>query len=193
MDFQTPDGQRLRIRPVRPDDKAALTEAFERSSARTRYLRFFAPLNQLTEAMLIALTEVDHVDRFAWVALTCEGDHEALIGVARYARVPEDPETADISMAVIDEYQGHGIGHLLLDALVLEAVSVGITRFVGDVLADNKAIRAVLDDSGARFRFGGQGTFSMGFDLTQRAEALRADPRYDRLQGLISETAPRCG
>jgi len=174
---------RLRIRPVRADDKALIREAFTRMSERSRYLRFFTPMHGLTEPMLTALTEVDYIDRFAWVALACEGDHEALAGVARYVRL-EEPRSAEVALTVVDPYQGRGIGHLLLNALVLAAVQAGLTRFEGEILGENLAIRAVLADVGAELRLSERGSLRFAFDLAPRADALRAHPVYDVLHQL---------
>jgi RimJ/RimL family protein N-acetyltransferase len=152
-------------------------------SARSRYLRFFAPVQELTDSMLTALTEADHGRRFAWVALACEGDHEALVGVARYVR-QADPRTAEVALTVIDPYQGRGIGHLLLDALVLAALQAGVTRFEGEALVENTAIRAVLAAAGARFHRRDGGTLHFAFDLGPHAAALRTHPQFEQLRGL---------
>jgi GNAT superfamily N-acetyltransferase len=178
-----PDGGHLVIRPVRPDDKELIAEAFARMSPRTRYRRFFTPLNALSSTILVALTEVDYVDRFAWVALACEGDHAALVGVARYARLA-DPLAAECAVAVVDEYQGRGIGTLLLDALVLEAIEAGIARFEGEVLSDNRTMRHVLMENGAHFNAGDRGSSHFAFDLPSRAEALQNHPMYEVMRRL---------
>jgi RimJ/RimL family protein N-acetyltransferase len=106
-------------------------------------------------------------------------------------RFRDEPQTAEMSIVVVDDYQGNGIGRLLLDALVLEANAVGITRFTGEVLTDNKGIRRLLDDCGARFEFSGHGTFTMRLDLAPYVAGLRDAPMYDRLQELVSESAAR--
>jgi RimJ/RimL family protein N-acetyltransferase len=173
---ELPDGLRLRIRPVRAEDKALILEAFARLSSRSRYLRFFAPLHDLSEPMLTALTLADP-DHFAWVALACEGDHEAVAGVARYVRL-KDPHSAELALTVVDAYQGRGIGHLLLDALVLEAVQAGLSRFEGEILGDNLAIRAVLAAAGARLHLNDHGSVGFTLDLAPRAEAVRAHPAH---------------
>ncbi|MGH2963081.1 MAG: GNAT family N-acetyltransferase, partial [Solirubrobacterales bacterium] len=43
------DGSSLRIRAIRPEDKGAIAEGFERMSPASRYRRFFAPLRELSE------------------------------------------------------------------------------------------------------------------------------------------------
>jgi RimJ/RimL family protein N-acetyltransferase len=187
--LELPDGGRFLIRPIRADDKALLSAAFERMSLRDRYLRFFSPMQELPAPMLTALTEIDYIDRFAWVALACEGDREALAGVARYVRL-DDPTTAELALTVVDPYQGRGIAHLLLDALVLEAHRAGVQRFEGEALGENAAIRAVLTDAGAQLRLGQQpGAVHFAFELAPRAEILRGRPGYAVLDRLASDAA----
>lgn len=53
-----PDGTRLRLRPVFPDDKHRLLEASALASARTRYRRFFTA-GEISPATARYLTEVD--------------------------------------------------------------------------------------------------------------------------------------
>ena len=47
-----PDGGRLVIRPIEPEDRLALVGAFERLSDESRYRRFFGPVAQLSERQL---------------------------------------------------------------------------------------------------------------------------------------------
>lgn len=169
-EVELPDGLRIRIRPMRPGDRALILEAFARLSSRSRYLRFFTPLHDLSETMVTALTLAD-AEHVARLALACEGDHEALAGVARYVRRPE-PGHAELALTVVDDYQGRGIGHLLLDALVLEAATAGVTCFEGEILGENLAIRAVLADAGARLRLNEQGSVGFTLDVAARAAAL---------------------
>jgi GNAT superfamily N-acetyltransferase len=187
VDLTLADGTRLLIRPIVPADKDALVAAFERLSPRSRYRRFFTPMNRLTSATLRALTEVDYADRFAWVALACEDEQSHLVGVARYVRL-EDPRAAEVALVVVDPFQGRGIGTLLLDALVLEALRVGICRFEGLMLSDNAPMRTVLHAASARLSPDDErGTERFEIDLPARAEDMRGHP----LAGVLRRLA--CG
>lgn len=177
------DGTRLVLRPVLPSDKDLLAEAFERLSPESRYRRFFTPTPRLTEAVLTYLTEIDYVNHFAWLALAEEDGHPVAVGTARYIRL-DDPEAAEAAVTVIDPYQGRGIGTLLLDALVLEALESGIRRFVGDVLFENLPMRAVLRQAGARLRPGDCGSLRFELDLPARSEELESSPLYGVLRAL---------
>jgi RimJ/RimL family protein N-acetyltransferase len=177
------DGTRLVVRPILPCDKDLLVDAFERLSPESRYRRFFSPLTRLNESLLAYFTEIDYVNHFAWVALADEDTQPRAVGVSRYVRL-SDPEAAEAAVAVVDPYQGHGIGTMLLDALVLEALENGIKRFEGLVLAENQTMRAVLRHAGARMSPDGSGTLRFDLDLPARREQLRTSPLYDVLRTL---------
>ena len=134
------DGSQIAIRPLEPDDRAALAEGFERLSPESRYRRFFGPIAQLRERDLDYLTRVDHHDHEALVAVDPETGQGA--GVARYVRTA--PEVAEPAIVVADDWQGRGLGSRLLDALADRAREEGVRRFEAPVLATNvEAMRAL--------------------------------------------------
>ena len=61
------DGTSALIRPIRPDDADALAAFHVRQSAESRYLRYFSPKPELTQPDLERFTNVDFVDRAAFV------------------------------------------------------------------------------------------------------------------------------
>jgi RimJ/RimL family protein N-acetyltransferase len=127
-------GLELLLRPLRPDDKRRIAQAFERLSPETRYRRFFAPLPRLSEQDLRYLTEVDHHDHEALAAVNPENG--AIVGVARYVR-SDDPTEAEVAVVVGDPWQGRGVATALLQRLVARAREEGIDHFVALVMSDN--------------------------------------------------------
>jgi GNAT superfamily N-acetyltransferase len=111
------DGTRALVRPIRPDDKQRLVDGLERLSPESRYRRFLRPVTSLSERELRYLTEIDYVNHFAWVAVAADVEDQPGLGVARYVRDPKDPEVAEAAVAVIDDYQGKGVGTVLLRML----------------------------------------------------------------------------
>jgi RimJ/RimL family protein N-acetyltransferase len=144
------DGTRILVRPILPEDKQALREGFDRLSGRSRYRRFLTPLEHLSDRQLRDLTEVDYVDHMAWVAVDPSRPERPGIGVARYVRLPEEPTAAEAAVTVLDEYQGRGIGTILLGLLAGSARAHGIRCFRGYVLAENAPMMEVLQGLGAR-------------------------------------------
>ncbi|MEW6475523.1 MAG: GNAT family N-acetyltransferase [Actinomycetota bacterium] len=180
------DGRRVLIRPGLSSDRQLLAREFERLSPESRYRRFFAPIKVMSESLLDYLTSMDYVDHFAWAALSAEpGPHGELqgLGVSRYVRL-SDPEAAEMAVTIIDDWQGKGLGRILLDALVLEALENGITRFEGDVLMENRPMQELLRRTGARFRPEDSGVLRFSIDLPAREEALRGSPFGDVLRAL---------
>jgi len=180
------DGSRVVVRPAVPGDRGLLVEAFGRLSPESRYRRFFAPLQTLSELLLAYLTAIDYVDHFAWAALAAGPGPDSPpigVGVSRYVRLP-DPVAAEMAVTVVDDWQGRGLGRVLLDALVLEALENGITRFEGDVLVENRPMQELLRRTGARFRPEDPGVLRFSIDLPARDEALRRSPFGDLLRAL---------
>jgi acetyl coenzyme A synthetase (ADP forming)-like protein len=141
------DGTSIHIRAIRPDDKVRLFEHFTGLSPQSRYQRFFGTKRALTREELKALTELDFQTHVALVATLFDGVEEKIIGVGRYI-VDKEPTRAEVAFAVLDEYQGRGIGTLLLDHLSRIARASGITEFEANVLAGNRGMLDVLGQSG---------------------------------------------
>jgi len=128
-------GDRVLIRPIRPGDKAGLQEGLDHMTLESRYRRFFSPLRELSGRQLRYLTEVDHCTHEALVAIDLDsGDG---IGVARFIRWANDPTAAEAAVAVVDDWQGRGVGTALLHALADRARDEGVERFTASVLAGN--------------------------------------------------------
>jgi GNAT superfamily N-acetyltransferase len=180
---ELPNGTSVLLRPITADDKDALQHGFEQLSDQSRYRRFFSSLGHLSERQLAYFTEIDYVDHFAWVALAGETADASGIGVARYIRLKDDPSAADIAVAVLDDYQGQGVGSLLLEALVVVARANGIKRFVGHVLADNEPMKALLRSFGAELTRDEPGVYAIDLALPETIEDLRAMPMWDLLRG----------
>lgn len=130
------DGSTVTVRQIRPDDKAVLSAGFKRLSAESRYRRFLTPMPKLNKSALAYLTEVNHHDHEALLALDAHGNG---VGVARYARrdASDASDAAEAAVAVIDDWQGRGVGTLLLELLADRAREEGVRRFTALMLAQN--------------------------------------------------------
>lgn len=148
-------GTRARIRPGRRGDGDALRAAFERFSEESRYFRFFTPTPRMTSQAEENLTAVDDHRQFAWGVFDPDrasevGDESGFaIAAARLFVDASEPSVAEATLAVVDDYQGRGLGGLLMELLISTAaiLELGTVRF--DVLAENRAMRSVLRRLGA--------------------------------------------
>ena len=140
------DGSRVTVRPIRPQDAAALRAGFERLSQESRYRRFLSPMAEASsEPMLRYLTEVDHHDHEALIAAGADG---TLVGVARSVRSRSDPRVAEMAVTVADDWQGRGLGTALLELLADRARAEGISRFTALVLTSNREMLDLLEGLG---------------------------------------------
>jgi RimJ/RimL family protein N-acetyltransferase len=143
------DGSPVLLRQIRPDDRDQLAEGLARLSPSSRYLRFQRNIDTLSDAQLDYLTDVDHHDHEAIVALDRRHPERPGVGVARYVREPYEPTVAEAAITVADEYHGQGAGTLLLGALASRARAAGIEVFRSYVLDGNFAMLEVFDNLGA--------------------------------------------
>lgn len=132
------DGTHAAIRPIRPDDKAELEAGLHRLSDESVHKRFMGPKPRFSAAELRYLTEVDGHDHVALIAEMPEYPG-SIVGVARFVRLVDEPETADVAIVVADPLQGRGLGSALVDELAREATRHGITSFSATMLAENRA------------------------------------------------------
>jgi GNAT superfamily N-acetyltransferase len=149
-ELELPGGARILVRPILPEDKERLREGFVRLSAQSRYRRFLTSLGHLSERQVRYLTEIDYADHMAWVAVDPSRPGRPGVGVARYVRLPDEPAAAEAAVTVLDEYQGRGIGTILLRMLAGSARQHGIRSFRGYVLAENAPMMEILQGLGAR-------------------------------------------
>ncbi len=136
------DGSSVEIRPLGGGDAAGLDEAFRHLSKESRYLRFLSPKPQLAPRELTYLTHVDHTNHEALVAI--DPATRVGLGVARYVRDHDSPERAEFAVAVVDEWQGRGLGSELLRALAARAQQERISCFTGLVLRQNRSMLHLL-------------------------------------------------
>lgn len=156
------DGTALEVRPIEEADADGLVRFHGRLSDETTYLRFFAVHPVLHADEVERFTHVDHRRREAVVALL-DGE---IVAVARFDRLGDDGDEAEVAFVVADEFQGRGIGTGLLHELVRRARALGIRLFVAETLPHNRRMLTVFRHAGlpVRTRFE-DGTVHVLLDL----------------------------
>src|SRR5688572_26301734 len=156
------DGATVLIRPIQPADEALLRRAWERLSPESRYRRFLSPMRRLSASQLRYLTDVDHHDHEALIAVDASSGEG--LGVARYVRT--EPGTAEFAVTVVDDCQGRGLGSALLELLTGRARDEGISRFGALLLASNEEMLELLRRLGpVRVLSREQGTVTVDVEL----------------------------
>ena len=140
------DGRRIEIRALRPDDRANMLAAVAHLSGQSLYRRFFGVKRDFSEKEKAFYLNVDFVNHVALVVTIEEGGRTDIVGGARYIVV--QPSTAEVAFAVVDEFQGQGIGTTLIRHLTLLARRAGLKEFIAEVLPENAAMVKVFEKSG---------------------------------------------
>jgi acetyltransferase len=138
----THDGRRLLLRPIDPDDAAALRRAFDRLTPEQIRARFFYRMNELSEELAERLCRVDPETSAAFVAIDADVANPAATEIRGEARMHVDPVTlaAEFAVVVDPAFIGQGVGSALLQRLIAECRKRGLVELWGDVLADNHAM-----------------------------------------------------
>src|SRR3954454_24847055 len=125
----TSDGELLQVSRLGACDRDAIAEVFARMSDESRRMRFLAAKPTLSKAELRHLTDLDHASHDAIAALAPDG---RIVAVARYAELC--PGSAELAIEVVDEYQGRGIGPVLLQQVIDLARARSYCRLAASIL-----------------------------------------------------------
>ena len=157
------NGTRLRFRPLASDDRARLAGLFARLSFESRRRRFLSPKPALTAREVGFLTDIDHVAHEAIAAV--DQRDRSIVGVARYVRVADRPDIADVAVEVVDEIRNLGVGTALVTRVLDRACANGFTRLTATTLWDNRPARALLKRLGFRARTSHSGEIELELEL----------------------------
>lgn len=112
------------------------------------------PKARLTERELAYLTDVDGIDHFALGAVRRHMmSKDEGVGSARFVRMVAEPDVAEPAVTVLDEYQGKGLGTILLQRLIEAAWERDIRWFRSELLAENKASKRMMESLSPEVRF----------------------------------------
>lgn len=176
VDVLLADGSTALLRPLRYDDGPAVAALFSSLSRDSMVMRFFGP-HRVSEEEIGRLLRADGVDS-AVLAVDRAG---RLLALAEYDRQPGSGE-AEVAFVVTDEYQGRGLGTLLLEHMADLARRAGISRFVVDTLAVNAKMLGVLRAAGFSRQYSRDSSVTrVLLDISPTIEAREAADERDRL------------
>lgn len=133
------DSTRVAIRPITRADADEERAFIEALSPRSRRFRFLGEVRHPSDALIAALTDIDH-DRdvaFAAVLPDGDGDGERFVGVGRYS-ASADGTRCECAVTVLDAWQHKGLGTALMRHLIDVARACGIQSMVSIDAAANR-------------------------------------------------------
>lgn len=136
-EWTQPDGLKVVIRPIKPEDAELEVEFVRKLSPETKYYRFMNTMRELPPAMVTRLTQIDYDREMAFVAVIEEDGKEYEVGVCRYAVNP-DGESCEFAIVVADDWQKKGLARRLMGVLIETARDRGLGYMNGVFLSNNE-------------------------------------------------------
>jgi len=160
-----PDGTRILLRPLKPEDAALYPEFVAHIAPEDSRLRFFSAVKELTEQRIHELTHLDYERAMAFIAFDeakCE-----MLGVVRL-HLDQDRRGGEFAVIVRSAFKGHGLGWLLMQRMIEYARMIGLERVWGQVLAENTSMLHMSAELGFHIEDdpGAKGIKRVTLDLT---------------------------
>jgi RimJ/RimL family protein N-acetyltransferase len=162
-------GKKVEIRALKLTDREGLERALNRESEQSLYRRFFTIKRHFSDKEADFFLNIDFVKHVALVATVTEGGKSVIIGGGRYVSVR--PNEAEVAFSIVDEYQGQGLGTLLMQHLTAIASASGFETLLAEVLPNNAPMLKVFAKCGhptAKTRR--DGTVHVVIDLKSRVD-----------------------
>lgn len=141
------NGTHVLVRPLQAKDRQRERAFIERLSPKSRHYRFLCQIKEPGEAMLDQLMAVDQDRQAAFVALAHVDGELQEVGISRYAACA-DQDDCECAVTVLDSWQHHGLGRLLLKHLTDQARNKGFRQMYSIDSAANQAMRELAKAAG---------------------------------------------
>jgi acetyltransferase len=140
------DGERLTLRPIRPEDEPHWMAMLAACSRETIYMRFRYMFQWSTHEAATRYCFTDYDREIAMVAERAAGEPR-LVGVGRLVADP-GLEAAEYAVLVSDAWQNRGLGGVLTDTCEEIARHWGVRRMVAQTTTDNARMLALFRKRG---------------------------------------------
>jgi acyl-CoA hydrolase/GNAT superfamily N-acetyltransferase len=150
----TKTGLEILLRPVKISDEPLLKDFFYSLSDNSLYRRFISVRKDMPHKRLQEFVVIDYTREMILLAVIKQEQKEEIVGVGQYS-INEPTHTAEVALAVRDDYQNKGIGTELLSYLTYLAKRQGIWGFTAETLIENVPMLHLFE--------------KMGFDIEKRS------------------------
>lgn len=143
------DGTAIIVRPILPEDEPRLVEFHKTLSDRSVYNRYFVPLKlseRIAHERLVRVCFSDYDREIPLVAQPADNT-DRIIGIGRLSK-EHIVNHAEFALVISDEWQGRGLGRLLLNLVIQIARDEGVSRVFGHVLPENREMLHICRKTG---------------------------------------------
>lgn len=129
-----PNGKHIVVRPIHPEDEQLYKCFMDKCTAEDIRHRFFDSMRDLPSELVTQLTHIDYLHIMAFVAVNDENGE--LLAISRFVAAPEG-NRAEFSVITRSDWQGQGVGFLLMQVLIKYAQAKNICVMWGQINRDN--------------------------------------------------------
>ncbi|MBA4329826.1 MAG: GNAT family N-acetyltransferase [Polaromonas sp.] len=138
----------LLLRPIRPEDGQRLLAFYAGASPADMRLRFFMTRREVPHSELARYSQIDYDREMTFVAIAPQAGGEPVMVAEVRAVCDPDNLTAEFAIQVATQWQGCGLGRLLMDKLIRYLRERGTTEVVGQCLPENTGMAALAHQLG---------------------------------------------
>ena len=137
------NGEKVTIRPTKPVDERRLQEHYYNLDKDDVISRFFHEKTRFLRSDVEGLSQIDYTHNLTLIGVTGEFGFGKVIAVGEYL-LDEDDNLAEVAFSVAREWQGKGLGHILMEKLAEAARENGIDGLMAYTATDNRAMIALF-------------------------------------------------
>jgi len=149
------DGEKVLIRPLKPEDAVLYPDFLREVTADDLRLRFFVPMREVRHELIEKLIHYDPKRAMAFIAIAESSNR--MLGVVRL-HDDREGDGAEFAILVRSHLKGHGLGWLMMKHMIAYAREKRLKTVHGQVLAENATMLLmctelgfhVSDDTGER-------------------------------------------
>jgi acetyltransferase len=188
------NGQKVLLRPIKPEDEPMWLEMFQNFSEESIRYRFFEMLRDTPHEVRVRYCNIDYDREVAIVAETTTGGKRRLLGVTRLSFEP-DGKSGELAFIVGDEWQNLGLGTKIVDYTLEIAKDMGIESVYSIMLIDNYRAMSLTKKMGFCLEYLKDGTVKGTLDLNEEISegqhpelsALREIPEVTKSEAFIEK------
>jgi len=133
------DGQEVTFRPAKPVDERRIQEHFYNLDKTDIVSRFFHEKTSFVRAEAEGVSQIDYIKDLTIVAVVGEFGFGTVVGIGEYLLDPSK-NIAEVAFSISKEFQGKGLGKILIKKLCMAARENGIAGLVAYTSPGNRGM-----------------------------------------------------
>jgi RimJ/RimL family protein N-acetyltransferase len=139
------DGEKVLIRPLKPDDATLYPDFLAEVTANDLRLRFFVPMREVSHDLIDKLIHYDPEHAMAFIAISEASGR--MLGVVRLHDGARG-DGGEFAILVRSHLKGHGLGWHMMKHMIVYAQEKGLQTVHGQVLAENATMLQMCAELG---------------------------------------------